>query len=256
MTESTGNLFEELSDADRARLAGVSDIHIHAAPDSKARLLTETEVARDARAAGMLGVLFKGNDFATHDRAFLIGAEVPGIEVAGGVVMNCCVGERVNPEAVRFALMTTGSRCRSVWMPTLDALYTAGAGISPHSGRRAIPVLDDRGRVLPEVEEVMRFCAESQVIFASGHSSPDETLILARRARELGVAKFVATHVNSSVWRRTLPQMKALLEAGAWLELSALALLWGPGTGLPGFERQKGDEFAAMAALAPERTFI
>ena len=57
-------------------LRGVSDIHLHAAPDSKARLGNELEFARAAHDAGYKSMLFKSNDFSCHDRAYLIRQEL------------------------------------------------------------------------------------------------------------------------------------------------------------------------------------
>lgn len=44
-------------------LKGVYDIHLHAAPDSKARLKNELEFTQDAKNAGYKALLFKSNDF-------------------------------------------------------------------------------------------------------------------------------------------------------------------------------------------------
>ena len=57
------------SSASQSDLFGVCDIHLHAAPDSKARSLSEYDMALEAKAAGYRAVLFKSNDFSCHDRA-------------------------------------------------------------------------------------------------------------------------------------------------------------------------------------------
>lgn len=56
-------------------LKGICDIHLHAAPDSKARLKNELEFTQDAKNAGYKALLFKSNDFSCHDRAYLIFGE-------------------------------------------------------------------------------------------------------------------------------------------------------------------------------------
>ena len=91
-------------------------------------------------------------------------------------------------------------------------------------------MLDDRGRILPEVVRVMELCAEADIIFASGHSSPQESLILARKAKEVGVRKFVVTHVNSLIWKLTRDQIRQAVELGAFVEYCYLPRLWGPGS--------------------------
>lgn len=81
-------------------LRGVSDIHLHAAPDSKARLGNELEFARAARDVGYKSMLFKSNDFSCHDRAYLIRQELQGSEVFGSLCMNRVHGDKVNVFAV------------------------------------------------------------------------------------------------------------------------------------------------------------
>ena len=41
--------------------------------------------------------------------------------------------------------------------------------------------MDDNGKVLPEVVKVMEICAEANIILATGHSSPDESITLIRK---------------------------------------------------------------------------
>ena len=69
--------------ASQSDLVGVCDIHLHAAPDSKARSLSEYDMALEAKAAGYRAVLFKSNDFSCHDRAYLLRQAIPGIELFG-----------------------------------------------------------------------------------------------------------------------------------------------------------------------------
>lgn len=129
-------------------LRGVSDIHLHTAPDSKARLGNELEFARAAHDAGYKSMLFKSNDFSSHDRAYLIRQVLPDFEVFGSLCMNRVHGEKVNTFAAEKAVNTTGNLCRCIWMPTQDAVYQ---NIRYHGKKEGIPVLDDNGHVLPEV---------------------------------------------------------------------------------------------------------
>lgn len=234
-------------------LQGVCDIHLHCAPDSKVRLTDELSFIRDAQRTGYRAVMFKSNDFSCHDRAYLIRQAVPGFEVFGSICMNRVHGERVNPFAAEKAANTTGGLCRCIWMPTQDAVYQ---NLSYYGKKEGIPVLDDNGRVLSEVVHIMEICAETDIIFATGHSSPEECITLARKAREVGVGKFVVTHANSGIWTMTHEQIKRCIELGAWIEYSYITNLWGPGTGLPDFTRLSDEAFAAFARINPERSFI
>lgn len=221
----------DLPEADEL-LRGVSDIHLHAAPDSKARLGNELEFARAARDAGYKSMLFKSNDFSCHDRAYLIRQELQGFEVFGSLCMNRVHGDKVNVFAAEKAVTTTGNLCRCIWMPTQDAVYQ---NIRYHGKKEGVPVVDDNGRVLSEVVRVMEICAEANIIFATGHSSPEESITLARKAREVGVRKCVVTHANSGIWKMTHDQIKRCIDLGAWMEYSYITNLWGPGNGTARF---------------------
>jgi len=234
-------------------LAGVSDIHVHAAPDTKARLIDELSFARSCMEAGYRSVLFKSNDWSCHDRAFLIREALPGFEVFGSFCMNFCCGDKINVYATEQAVKTTGNFCRCIWLPTQAADYQCRTFRLPGKG---IPVLDETGKVLPEVVRVMEICGEAGIILASGHASPEESLALAAKAKEIGLKKFVITHANSGIWKMTRDQIRRAIDLGAWIEYSCITNYWGPGTGLPDFVRMSSEEFAAFAKINPERSFI
>ena len=236
-----------------AALRGVCDIHIHCAPDTRPRCTSELDLARRAKAAGCRALMFKSNDWSCHDRAYIIREAVPGFEVFGSICMNRVHGDRVNVYAAEQAVKTDGGLCRCIWMPTLAAEYPLRGA---DGGFRGIPVLDGSGAVLPEVVRVMEICAEADIIFATGHSSPEESLTLAAKAKEVGVRKFVVTHVNSLMWKMTREQIERVVELGGYVEYCYLPRLWGPGTGNPDFERQSAEEFLNYVKTAPERSFI
>ncbi len=234
-------------------LAGVCDIHIHCLPDTRARCIDELTLARQAKVAGYRALMYKSNDWSCHDRAYLIRQALPEFEVFGSLCMNRVHGDKVNVFAAEQAIKTTGSLCRCIWMPTLSAAYQHQCDKLPGPG---IPVLDPQGNVLPEVVRVMELCAEADIIFASGHSAPQESLILARKAKEIGVKKFVVTHVNSLIWKLTRDQILQAVDLGAFVEYCYLPRLWGPGSGNPQFERQSHEEFLTYVRTIPERSFI
>lgn len=234
-------------------LAGVSDIHLHAAPDSVGRSVNELGMARDAQKAGYRALMFKSNDFSCHDRAYLVREALPDFECFGSLVMNRVHGDRVNIRAAEQAVKTTGHYCRCIWMPTLDAAYQYAFLKRDEKG---IPVLDASGGILPEVVRVMEICAEADIIFATGHSSPAESLTLAKKAKEVGVRKFVVTHANATIWKMTPDQINRCIDYGAFIEYSYITCLWGPGTGLPNLPRMDNDEFAAFLRINPKRSFI
>lgn len=243
----------EESQAD-SLLEGVCDLHIHAAPDIKARTVNELELSRRAKTAGYKAVLFKSNVWTCHDRAYLVQQALPGFGCFGSIVMNLALGDKINTYAVEQAIKTSGNLCRCVWMPTQNAAYPPTVEAN-HPGR-TIPVVDASGRVLPEVLHVMELCAKADIIFATGHSSPEESLAMAREAKKIGVRKFVITHANSRIWKLTHDQIQQAIDMGAWIEYCYLPRLWGAGSGLPNMVRQTAEEFADYVRLVPERSFV
>ena len=234
-------------------LKGVCDIHLHCRPDSRERSVDEYGFIKDAMAAGYRAVMFKSNDFSCHDRAYIIRQALPGAECFGSFCMNRVHGDRVNVFAAQKAVETSGGLCRCIWMPTLDAAYQYQ---SEGRKEKGIPVLDDNGQVLPEVVRVMEICAEADIIFATGHSSPKESITLVRKAKEVGVKRIVVTHANSYIWTMTPDQIKRCIDLGAYIEYCYLPCLWGEGTKMPQYQRQSIEDFASFVRIDPTRSFI
>lgn len=249
-------LQEQKNDAEVANdnlLKGVCDIHLHCRPDSRERSVDEYNFTKESMTAGYRAVMFKSNDFSCHDRAYLIRQALPGAECFGSFCMNRVHGDKVNPFAARKAVETSGGLCRCIWMPTLDAAFQY-----QYEGRKeqGIPVLDDKGQVLPEVIKVMEICGEADIIFATGHASPEESITLVRKAHEIGVRRIVVTHANSFIWTMTHDQIKQCIDLGAYIEYCYLPCLWGEGTKMPQYKRQSIEEFASFVRIDPSRSFI
>src|ERR1039457_7393299 len=87
------------SDPSELPLAGVIDIHCHCGPDSLARTIDASDLARLAKAQGMRGIVLKNHFEPTASLAYLVRKVVTGIEVFGGVALNLPVGG-MNPHAV------------------------------------------------------------------------------------------------------------------------------------------------------------
>lgn len=253
----TKNLLREQKDVieftSDGLLKGVCDIHLHCRPDSRERSVDEYSFMKNAMAAGYRAVMFKSNDFSCHDRAYIIRQALPGAECFGSFCMNRVHGDKVNVFAAQKAIETSGGLCRCIWMPTLDAAYQYQ---SEGRKEKGIPVLDDNRQVLPEVIKVMEICAEADIIFATGHSSPEECIILVRKAQEIGVRRIVVTHANSSIWTMTFDQIKRCIDLGAYIEYCYLPCLWGEGTKMPQYQRQSVEEFASFVRIDPARSFI
>lgn len=167
-------------------LEGAVDLHVHSAPDVDKRRFSDLELASSAKDAGMGAVLIKSHQNSTVERAWLVSQCVPGIRVYGGLVLNETVGG-LNLAAVRLALELGA---RQVWMPTRSArnhrLY--------HGQPGGITILDEQGKLLTVVEEILLAMAKSDCILGTGHLSPQETSVLIDAAQKLGGSKILVTH--------------------------------------------------------------
>ncbi|HEX3728962.1 MAG TPA: DUF6282 family protein, partial [Opitutaceae bacterium] len=201
-------------------LAGVIDFHAHSAPDVTGRSVDSFGVIRNAKAAGMRAVVLKNHYFPTAAIAQLAMMEVSGVEVYGGVVLNRSNGG-INPEAVRKMVEVEGHRGRVVWCPTFDAENQVKF---EHSNRPFVAVVRD-GKPVPAMAELFKVIADHDLIFATGHSAPSESIILLGAAREAGVKRLLVTHVLSSSTRATIGQMRQMVALGANLEVVYLAHL-------------------------------
>jgi hypothetical protein len=147
--------------------------------------------------------------------AYLARQVAPGLEVFGGVVLNLSIGG-INPAAIDYMTDVAGGWGRVVWMPTYDAEnHVRSSG----ENRPFVPVSRD-GALLPEVIDVIGKVAEHGLIFETGHSTPEEVLLLIREARRQGVSHVVVTHPLDPPVRMTVAEMQEAVDLGAYLELA------------------------------------
>lgn len=195
-------------------LRGAIDVHCHTAPDALARSVDDVALARQAKAAGMRAIVLKNHYTATADRAWLAMRAEPGIEVFGGIALNRAVGG-INAEAVLRMAQMEGRRGRMVWLPTWDARHwVAAAG----EARPSLGVVVD-GRPVPELAEVFRVAADHGLVIATGHASPEESLVLIEAACAAGVRHVLVTHALAPQLGMTDEHLREMVRRGATIEL-------------------------------------
>lgn len=201
-------------------MRGAIDMHIHTAPDVFGRSVDDIQVASQAKAAGMSGVLVKNHFTLTADRA-KAASEQAGFPVYGSVVLNHYVGG-LNPYAVDAAIRFGA---KEIWMPTLTARkHLEMSRYAGHVDKQlgsdgGLTVLDDNGELKPEVKAILEKIARADIALGTAHLSPRESLVLVRAARDAGVSKIIVTHPEASFVGMTVPEMKELAGLGALLEL-------------------------------------
>ena len=215
-------------------LSGAYDLHVHPHPDIIERKFDDIELAKMATKAQMAGFAIKSHYVPTADRAYYARREVPGVNVFGGLCLNNAVGG-LNPQAVDIFGRSGG---KVVWMPTVDSLNESrrleetGSAKSHYWSRMQlelekdgilkppISILDEKGNILPVMDEIISLIIKYKLILATGHLSPDESIKLIKHASEMGLEKIIVTHPESPSTFFTIEQQKSICKYGVFLERS------------------------------------
>jgi len=226
-----------------AQLRGIIDVHAHSDPDNQPRRLDALDLARQGQAEGMRAVVLKNHQMPTTQLAYLINKLVPGFQAWGSIVLNRAVGG-INPQAVEQQATVIGKSFKVVFMPTVDAESAAARAATPP--RPYVPVAKD-GALLPQTVDVLKLIAKYDLVLATGHSQPADSLLLISEGRKLGVTRFVVTHaINQGM---TIPQMQEAARNGAYVEFTGNPILPagqnGSPTIVPNPPNRKPQEWAA-----------
>jgi hypothetical protein len=191
-------------------LAGLIDMHIHTAPDVRPRYADDIQTVREAKEAGMAAVLIKSHQTLTSDRAKIAEDYVSGIRVFGGLALNDAVGG-LNPFAVEAAIKMGA---KEIWLPTRSAAQAR----SVDGLLGGTTITTDEGRLKPDVMRIMEMTRDVNVILASGHVSPAETVKLVKEARKMGLQKIVVTHPEAHFTWMPVETQKEIASDGVYFE--------------------------------------
>lgn len=213
------------------------DMHIHSYPDVLKRKMDDLEMARRMIDAGMSGFCLKSHYFCTSERAEIVRTVYPECNVVGAVCLNSTVGG-LNPSAVELAAL---SGARVVWLPTCDSAYEQAFSFDengrPKPGKKLpfwanivislreaniscppISCLDENGKLVPAMYDVLDTVAKRDVVLATGHISHEECFAVAKAAKERGVKRFLITHATFPSTFYTIDEQKELVKLGAYIE--------------------------------------
>lgn len=214
-------------------LEGSVDLHAHVFPqvylEEPGRVL-DHEWAEAARRSGMRGFAMKSHLWPTMGQARILNSLYPGITALGAIVLNENVGG-LSPFAAESAVRLGA---KIIWMPTYTSAHDIKVG--GYSRRMAaayqqklspdgIAAVGSDGNILPELDEIMEIARDAEVIIATGHFSPDESVALARRAREIGLQKFVFTHATTPFIGASDAQMLEVADLGFHVEFGWAAAM-------------------------------
>ncbi|MFG1922078.1 DUF6282 family protein [Cryptosporangium sp. NPDC048952] len=217
----------------RELVRGAYDTHVHVAPDIMERRIDDVTLARRLRDVGMAGVVLKSHYAPTAERAEVVRGVVREVDTVGAITLNASVGG-LNPVAVEIA---GRQGARVVWLPTVDSANQRSCQAQAPEGAippmwaqvqqeladqgilaPAIAVVDSRGKVVPELLNVLSLVAKHDMALATGHLSGDEIIAAVDAAVDAGVRRIVVTHPEFTSQRIPVESQRRLAARGALME--------------------------------------
>jgi hypothetical protein len=227
---------------DRARLLdGAIDVHVHSYPDDRPRSIDALDVATLARERKLRAIVLKNHYDSTAGLAFIVRKVVPDIEVFGGIALNLPLGG-INAAAVEHMAAMSGGWGRIVWMPTFDAENQ----VRTSKENRPFVSVTQNGELLPAVRDVVAVIAKRNLVLATGHSAPRETLLILREAKRQGVQRMIVTHAMNTPVSMSLAEMREAAGLGAYIEFVGGSLT------TPDAEARINRYAEAMRQIGPE----
>ena len=207
-------------------LAGSIDMHLHIGPDEMPYRVDALDAAEQAAEVEMKAIVLKNHSFPTTPVAVSARELVPEVEVFGSICLDYEIGG-LNLDALeRHAQLGA----KVVWMPTFSStnsrakmrelgLNLKGDGFS---------ILDDRGKLVPEIAPILEIVKKHDMVLASGHISPAEIFALVEEAGKNGIDKIVITHPSDAEFMEkvlTIEEQQRLAGMGAFIEQTFVTML-------------------------------
>ena len=231
-------------------MQGIIDMHIHAAPDVRARKLDDLELMEASVQRGVRAIVLKSHNVPTADRAYLVNRvaaeKYPDVKFTafGGLCLNRPVGG-LNPDAVETSLKLGA---KVIWLPTNTAEnHYRKNGNDPSPG----VVVTRDGKAVDELQDIFALVKQYNAVLATGHIGAEECFPVVEAARAAGVEKIVITHPEFWVVGMTPEQQADIVRKYDVLLESVYAQ---PVNG--SYKINIPDNIAAMKAIGPEHFVI
>ena len=226
---------EEVRPSERARVLvrGAYDLHVHIGPDVPPRRIDDLSLARRFAELGLAGFALKSHYTSTAERAQVVSAVVPDVEVVGTLTLNRAVGG-MNALAVEIAAR---EGARIVWMPTVDSPAETAGRTEPKPGDKVpqwarlqhelrglglgvepVHVTGEDGTLLPG--HAGRAPRDRPARADPRHRAPGPGRRIRRRRRRArgGCRAIVVTHPEFPCQNFSIEDQVALAERGCLLE--------------------------------------
>jgi hypothetical protein len=210
-------------------LQGAVDLHIHSGPGLIPRSLDHAEATKQALAAGMRALVVKDQHAMACNQVYFLREYVfkdAPIGIYGGLVLNNTAGG-ISPYTVDAAIKYGG---KIIWMPTLSAKNHIETHARDHKlgfpsakekplEEKPLQIVDQDGRLLPQISEICRLIARANIILATGHLYLEEIKLLVAEAKKQGVRKILMNHPEFIV-NASIEDMVGLADQGVFIEHS------------------------------------
>ncbi|AJZ59126.1 hypothetical protein OI25_3063 [Paraburkholderia fungorum] len=207
---------------------GAIDLHCHSGPSVMPRYFTHYEAMQEASDAGLRAILIKDHYYSATPTTEMLNKHFKhlGVKLLSGVPLNNQSGG-LNIYAVEHGIALGA---RMIWMPTFasanhirhhhqDADFQFPKARKKMLEPKPLTVVDEQGRLLPEVLPILDMIAEHDVVLSSGHLHISEIWPLFEEARRRGVSRMICNH-PTYVIDATNEDIKTLASMGVYLEHS------------------------------------
>ena len=181
-------------------LQGAVDLHCHSGPSVMPRYFDHYEAMQEASEAGVRALLIKDHYYSATPVTVMLNKHFSHMKVTllSGVPLNNQSGG-LNLYAVEHGI-ALGAKL--VWMPTFSSKnhiehHKNGAtpgfpnSKKPMMAPTPVHVVDDAGRLLPEVLPILDMIAEHDVVLSSGHLHISEIWPLFEAAQQRGIKRLI-----------------------------------------------------------------
>jgi len=185
-------------------IEGAVDLHVHPFPSPFPRRMGIVEATEDAARAKYRAIIVKSHHHSMVPDVLALhetGLGDSPVKVFGGVALNPQVGG-LNPYAVDLALNLGG---KIVWFPTISSHahidHLEEGGTFPNATitlrqPQPISILNEAGKVKPEVFDILEQIRDHDAILTGGHLPASEIDILFTEAQRIGVQRILVNHPN------------------------------------------------------------
>jgi hypothetical protein len=215
-------------------LEGMYDLHIHPAPSIQKRRFTALEAAKFGSEEKMAGTLFLDHTYNTSTMVDTINEMGLHTKAFGCIMLNEAVGG-ISPSVVEIAV-ALGTK--QIQMPTYSSMahrlaYGDDQKIFPYKKRiMPIYILNEHGRLIPQVEEILELVKGTNSYIGTGHLSTLEVDAVVKRTRELGI-KVVANTASTDMPGYPLDAQKRWASDLVFIEHAYMAITDVPHQTLP-----------------------